>query len=119
MKFQINEKTNAQEASFGAKLISISEEARQNANGTNYKVVTVEFKDINNEVCRTSAMIYENNYKHGLTVGETYLTTATSNDEGGAYVRMSHLVYGGVRATADMFGFEAVAAQPKIIQATF
>lgn len=116
MEFQINPTTNAQEATFGAKLLSISDKTLENSNGKNYKIATVEFKNINDEVCRTSAFVYEGNYNYGMEVGQTYLTTATKADKG-VIVRVSHLIYGGQRATEDMFGFEEVATDRKVISA--
>ena len=46
MEFQINSTTGAQEASFGAKLLSISEKTLVNSNGKDYKVGSIEFKNI-------------------------------------------------------------------------
>lgn len=118
MEFQINSTTGAQEASFGAKLLSISEKTLVNSNGKDYKVGSIEFKNINGETCRTSAFIYKGNYDYGMEIGETYLTRATAGDKGGVLINVSHLVYGGQRATEDMFGFEEIAADRKVIVET-
>ena len=108
MKFSINPVNGNQEANFSAKLISMSEATLVNSNNKNYKIATIEFKDINNESQRTTSFIYEGNYKYGMTLGESYLATASQVNDG-VIVRLSHLVSSGNRASADMFGFEAVA----------
>ena len=110
MNFSINPTTGNQEANFSAKLLSISEKTLVNSNDKNYKIATIEFKDINNETQRTSAFIYEGNYKYGMTIGESYLATASQVSDG-VIVRLSHLVSNGNRPNADMFGFEAVATE--------
>lgn len=116
MKFQINEQTGTQEASFNGKLISISDKVLQNSNGKNYKVATVEFKDVNNETQRSTALVYEGNYSKGMEINESYLCTATVTDQG-VIVRMSHLTGSGDRPTADMFGFNTVAESiPAIVK---
>ena len=105
MKFQENKTTGAQEAVFAGKLLSISDKVLQNSNGTNYKVATIEFTDVAGVKRKTSALVYEGNYKHGMKIGEEYSATASlsGND---VYVRVSHLPASGERANADMFGFE-------------
>lgn len=108
MKKIKNDHTGVEEMQFGAKLISISEKTFQNSNNNNYKVVTIEFENAAGETVRTSAIIYEGNYNYGVEMGETYTAVATPMKDGGVIVKMSHLVYGGVRATADMFGFDVV-----------
>lgn len=105
MNFQTNPQTGAQEANFTAKLISMSDKTLTNVNQKNYKVGTIEFKDINGKNQRTSAFIFEGNYQHGMEIGESYLTTATLTDQG-VICRVSHLTGSGEKATADMFGFE-------------
>ena len=108
MKFSINPVNGNQEANFSAKLISMSETTLSNSNNKNYKIATIEFKDINNETQRISAFIYEGNYKYGMTIGESYLATASQVNDS-VIVRLSHLVSNANRPNADMFGFEAVA----------
>ena len=108
MKKVLNETTGVEEVQFGGKLISISDKSLKNVNGTEYRVATIDFEDAEGKVRRCTALVYENNFKHGLTKGETYLATATPT-ESGVIVKLSHLTYNGDRATAEMFGFEAVA----------
>lgn len=93
-------------ATFSAKLVSpLSEVTKQNSNGNNYKIGTIEFADANGELQRVNAISYENNYKHGIKAGEKYQCQVTiwdGNDQ--PFVTISHLVAGGTRATFDMFG---------------
>lgn len=107
MRKVLNETTGIEEMQFGGKLLSISESVLTNINGKKYKVATIEFEDIVGSIKRCTALVYEGNYQHGVTKGETYLCTATPTDQG-VIVKMSHLVYNGDRATADMFGFDVV-----------
>lgn len=117
MKFEINEVTNNQEASFGAKLLSMSEKQLENANGTIYRIANIEFEDINGKTQKSSAMVYEGNYNYGMEIGKTFLTKATLSD-GQVYLQVSHLEYNGTRATVDMFGFEVEATAPAVVKAT-
>ena len=105
MKFEINETTNNQEASFGAKLLSISGKTLENSNGTRYRIANIEFEDINGNIQKSSAMVYEGNFNYGMEIGKTFLAKATLSG-GQVYLQVSHLEYNGSRATADMFGFE-------------
>lgn len=91
-QFKPNPVTGLQQAQFQAKLISTpSEKTLQNSNGKNFKVVTIEFENSKGETVRRSASIYEGNYSKGnLTVGKTYLTTATISGKD-VYLQMSHL----------------------------
>jgi len=70
MKFEINETTNNQEASFGAKLLSMSQKPLENANGTIYRIANIEFEDINGNTQKSSAMVYEGNYNYGMEIGK-------------------------------------------------
>jgi hypothetical protein len=117
MKFEINETTNNQEASFGAKLLSMSEKPLENTNGTIYRIANIEFEDINGKTQKSSAMVYEGNYNYGMEIGKTFLAKATLSGDS-VYVTVSHLEYNGSRATVDMFGFEAEATAPAVVKAT-
>ena len=107
MRTVLNKTTGVEEKVFGGKLVSISENALTNVNGKNYKVASIDFEDTNGKERRATALCYEGNYKHGLEIGQQYVCVATPTDQG-VIVKMSHLTYGGERATADMFGFEEV-----------
>jgi hypothetical protein len=117
MKFEINETTNNQEASFGAKLLSMSEKPLENTNGTIYRIANIEFEDINGKTQKSSAMVYEGNYNYGMEIGKTFLAKATLS-EGQVYLTVSHLEFNGTRATVDMFGFEVEATAPAVVKAT-
>lgn len=105
MKFEINETTNNQEASFGAKLLSISQKPLENSNGTYYRIANIEFEDINGKLQKSSAMVYEKNFAYGMEIGKTFLAKASLSGKN-VYITVSHLEYNGTRATVDMFGFE-------------
>jgi hypothetical protein len=111
MKFEINETTNNQEASFGAKLLSISEKSLENSNGTYYRIANIEFEDINGKTQKSSAMVYEKNLAYGMEIGKTFLAKATLSS-GNVYLTVSHLEFNGNRATVDMFGFEQSISTP-------
>lgn len=117
MKFEINETTNNQEASFGAKLLSISQKQLENSNGTLYRIANIEFEDINGNTQKSSAMVYEGNYNYGMEIGKTFLAKATLSG-GQVYLQVSHLEFNGSRATVDMFGFEVEATAPAVVKAT-
>lgn len=117
MKFEINEVTNNQEASFGAKLLSMSQKPLENANGTLYRIANIEFEDINGNTQKSSAMVYEGNYNYGMEIGKTFLAKATLS-AGQVYLQVSHLEFNGTRATVDMFGFEVEATAPAVVKAT-
>jgi hypothetical protein len=113
MKKIQNPTTGAVEFQFNAKLVSpLGETTLQNSNGKNYKIVTIEFEDVNSNIQKTSAAIYEGNYSKGeLKQGESYLATARVND-GKVYIQMSHLVAGAGFATTDMFDSFSESAAP-------
>jgi hypothetical protein len=116
----VNPTTGEQQkrANFSAKLISISDKTLTNVNGTEYRVATIEFKDAKGVSQRVSAMIYENNFKYGMTVGETYNATVTITSGNAPLITVSHLTGSGVRATADMFGLSVAAPKAAFAGAT-
>ena len=118
MKRVINPMNGQIEYQFGAKMLTeLSQTTRENSNGKKFKVCTIEFADVNGEIQKVAAMVYEGNYSKGLKVGETYLATARKGDDGKAYIQMSHLVYSGATATTDMFGFDdAVEETPTVVR---
>jgi hypothetical protein len=100
-----NAQGNAQ-FTFEGKLLSIGDTILQNSNKKNYKLVNLEFADVNGVVQKASAAIYEGNYSKGIEVGKSYLTTATIV-EGKVYLQMSHLIAGAGFASINMFLAEA------------
>jgi len=101
--------TGKEEFQFTGKMLSISNNVLTNSNGKEYKVVSIEFKDVNGVTQKASGIIYEGNYKHGVEVGKEYLCTA-SESNGQAYIHMSHLSGAADRPTLDMFGFSATVS---------
>jgi hypothetical protein len=91
---------------FEGKLLSIGSTILQNSNLKNYKLVNLEFADVNGVVQQASAAIYEGNYSKGVEVGKSYLTTATIVGDK-AYLQMSHLIAGAGFASVSMFLAEA------------
>jgi len=94
LNWKKNEEYNQLEATFAAKLKSISEEEfyLNNANKTPYHVVTGEF---DNQTF--SALMYSKNYEHGVDIGETYSCRAIFDPERGSdepLILMSHLTAG-------------------------
>lgn len=102
----VNDNGN-QEVKFYATLIAeLPTQSRANSNGTNYKIANIEFADADGVLQEGTAMIYEGNYKHGLEVGRSYLTTAEFDGET-VYLRLSHLER-RIIAEPCMFGFQTV-----------
>lgn len=118
MNFNFVEKTNPndnskyKEAQFQSKLVDVSDNVLENVNGTLFVNCTIEFENAQGNTVRKGAIIYKKNLDHGMSVGNTYLTTVRiTGDERGPLVSVSHLT-NAARATEDDFGFtEEVAPQ--------
>ena len=91
---------------FEGKLLSIGSTILQNSNLKNYKLVNIEFADVNGVVQQATASIYEGNYSKGIEVGKSYLTTATVVGTE-VWLQMSHLESNAGRASVSMFLAEA------------
>ena len=117
MKESINEVTNQKQVQFTGTLLSISDKSFVNTNGKNYKVVSVEFKDIKGFKQKASGLIYEGNYKNGVTIGEDYLCTASATEKG-VIIQMSHLNGSADRPTTEMFGFASAPAKSSVTEVT-
>jgi hypothetical protein len=111
--FAPSEQTGDLQASFPGKLISISEKALTNVNGTNYKIATINFENSQGAKENVSAFVYEGNYSKTddagnalMVVGGEYNCTVTlpaaSPDK--PIITVSHLPASGQRATASAFG---------------
>lgn len=93
----------------GVELVSMGDTVLTNTNGKNYIVATVKFTDVKQRIQTVSAIVYEGNYAHkdaNFQVGSKYLATAVVTKRDGkpsVIMQMSHLVYNGEVATADMF----------------
>ncbi len=114
--FKKNEVTGQLQTNFPGKLISISSKIQElkNDKKTKYRVATVEFNDANHKTQRITSLVYENNFSHGMVVGETYNCTASYDPQQGVLVTTSHLTGSGVRADAGMFGFAQSSVQTPV-----
>ena len=94
---------------FNAKLISVSANVLQNVNGTSYRICNIEFVDNNGVIQKTTAIMYENNFKHGVTPKEEYSAVATIFEpteqypKGSVLIQVSHLPANADRPSLDMF----------------
>ena len=97
-----NEDNDSYEATFSAKLISVSDKWFQNANGKQYKICNI---DLNGKTI--IAIMYEKNFNHGVQPGVAYQAKAIYDESRGkdVLVIVSHLVV-GQRATIEDFEFE-------------
>ena len=103
-----------------------TQEPLQNSNGKNYKLANISFKQRNGEVVQGIAMIYEGNYKYGLTPGQQYLCVArqgekinptTGEVKQQIFLQLSHLLQGD-ELTVDMFGFDEEASIEDLTRST-
>lgn len=115
--FRKNEVTGQLQTNFPGKLISIGSVVLElkNDKKTKYRVATVEFTDANAKIQRINSLVYESNFAHGLTIGETYLCTASYDPQQGVLVTTSHLLGSG-RADANMFGFPQTSVSIPAVQ---
>lgn len=112
-RFVKNQVTGKVQCQFPAKLISIGSVVlnTNTSKQTPYRVCTIEFKDKDGNIQRTNGFMWESNYKHGVNIGGTYLSTATYDETRGVLITVSHLEGSGLRADADMFGFKNAAVE--------
>jgi hypothetical protein len=100
-----------QTSKFTAKLISVSKEAKPNANGKLVRRCTVEYTaPATGEVVQRAGRIYEANFAYGMEIGQSYATTAQPwidrNGNAQVDIIMSHLTTAPSASLAD-FGFTA------------
>lgn len=108
-KFTVDPSRGQRTANFEAKLLSISSNVLnlKNDNQTEYRVASIEFVADSGELKKVTAIVYEKNYRYGMTVGETYQATVTiTAGQPNPLITVSHLA-AGVRATFDDFGVTA------------
>lgn len=104
-KARVNTVTGRVEIPVGFKFQSIGATELQNSNGKKYRIVTGTITDKNGKEQLVSGAMYEGNYsKANLAKGDTLLAVATKV-ENQVYIQVSHLPFGGERATVDMFDF--------------
>jgi hypothetical protein len=104
-KARINEVTGNPEIAIGFKFKSISETVLKNSNGKEYRIVTGTVTDKDGKEKLVSGAMYQKNYsKATLAEGDTLLAVASKVGDQ-VYIQVSHLPFGGERATVDMFDF--------------
>lgn len=117
MKKVFNDYTNQTEIHFDAKVISLGDSVQQNANGTEYVVGTVEFKDVKGNTQRASAIAYTASLaKIPLSIGDNINCRAIPPQDGRKDVLLIMGLPGGARANTDMFAFDEVS-EPAELQA--
>lgn len=97
-------------ASFTAKLLSVAEKALSNVNGVEYHPCTVEFENGAGAQQTATGIMYANNFKNGVTKGNSYLAKVIMQQGKNPLIVVSHLDRAS-SVSADDFGFsfEAVA----------
>ena len=105
-----NTKEIEQVATCTGKLVSISEEPKKNVNGTLFRNATVEIETADGSRKPFQAIVYENNYKHGMEIGGSYLTTITVGADNSVLIGMSHLNSANSASVAD-FGLAPSTAK--------
>ena len=104
-----NEKTGSYEAAFAAKLRSVSDKTFTNVNGTEYRIASIDLPNGKT----VSGIMYESNFQHGVTVGNTLACRAIYQGSGeNVLITVSHLA-AAERATIDDFGFELAKEEVK------
>lgn len=117
MKTVINPQTNNPEVQFEGKLLSVSSNVLNlnNEKQTPYRVATIQYANADGVVKTASAIIYEANFKYGVTPGLSYLCRAIKTPgQTTPLVTMSHLV-ATERASFDDFNFDAVEEAEQVI----
>ena len=112
LNWKKNDLTGNYEANFSAKLMSVSDRVFQSNNekATPYRVATVQLEDGK----AVSGIMYDANYQHGVTVGNTYLCRAiTSGQDDNVLVTVSHLT-AAARATTKDFGFSLSKVETEV-----
>lgn len=99
---------------FGAKVLQVSDKTKElnNDKKTLYRLATIEFENNRGESKRATALIFENNFKHGIKVNdEEYMCTGVPSEDGKTiYVQLSHLIHGaGSVSLADFGDFDMSA----------
>jgi hypothetical protein len=107
---------------FGGQLLNpLGATVLENSNSKKYRIANIAFENAKGVATQATAAIYEGNYSKGeLTVGESYLCTATiaPNKEGKLtpYIQMSHLVAGAGMASLDDFDVESEVVETSATQ---
>ena len=108
----LNESTGKTDFNFPAELVSISDKILKNSNQTEYVLGNVNFTYPNGTPAKAvTTQIFKKSLDHGITVGSILLSTLSRDDDGGVWIRTSHLPAGN-NIDADAFGsmFDEVVA---------
>ena len=99
-----------QVANFTAELVSISAEAKENANGTSsFHNCTIKYKNHLDKEVTARAIMPAGNFDYGVEAGKSYLTKVVITEAtGDAIIIVSHLE-NGVTMSASDFGFSVTA----------
>ena len=108
----LNESTGKTDFNFPAELVSISDKVLENSNGTKYVLGNVNFTYPNGQPAKAvTTQIFAKSLAHGINVGSILLSTLSRDDDGGVWIRTSHL-HAGNNIDTDAFGsmFDEVVA---------
>jgi hypothetical protein len=87
-------------------LISIASKPIPTERGTSFYPATVQYVDAQDNLVKTGCLVYENNYKYGMSIGTTYLGKIIfSKGKPLPLLVLSHLDRAG-NATAETFDFD-------------
>jgi hypothetical protein len=87
-------------------LISIASKPIPNTLGTSFYPATVQYVDAQDNLVKTGCLVYESNYKYGMSIGTTYLGKIIfSKGKPLPLLVLSHLDRAG-NATAETFDFD-------------
>jgi hypothetical protein len=92
-------------ADFSAELVSVAKEPTKNINGVGFYPATISFLNEKDETVKRSGLIYEANYNHGMSVGNTYLAKVVKQQGKLPLIIVSHLDRAGTSTDSD-FGLD-------------
>jgi hypothetical protein len=78
-------------ARFTGELVSIAEKAIANKNTVNFYPATVKYENVEGKIVSATALVYENNFIYGMSVGTTYLGKAVKTKGKPMLFILSHL----------------------------
>lgn len=103
---------------FNATLLSVSPNPLVNANGTQYRVCTIEYAHPKTgEIQQPVAFMFEGNFAHGVEPKKEYLCTITQMENNRGIINISHLPATG--GDVDMSAFDFDMAEVSEHQSAF
>ena len=91
-------------AAFTAELVSIAQNAIANTNNVNFYPATVKYENAEGKTVNNTALVYENNFNYGMSVGTSYLGKVVKQKDKPMLLIVSHLTRATAATDAD-FGF--------------